>query len=93
MGAEIYKLKEAFVNDLSDFYINKVGNHLGINKLQYECDDCEEWVYVIWDNQQKRFSVWGDSIEAIMKDFTKFLNEYHTYPWLREEQRWSNGSI
>ena len=31
--------------------------------------------------------------EDRLEDFTKFLNDYHTYPWLREEQRWSNGSI
>lgn len=83
----LYERKAAFVKSLSDFYINELKNPLGIKCLVYILEENDEYVYVVWESQQKRFSVWGDSHEAIMKEFCKFMEQFNMYCWLPLEER------
>lgn len=85
--SEMYEKKALFVEYLSSFYIENLENPLKIKKLKYVLDEHDEYVYVIWENAQKRFSVWGDSHEAIMKDFCKFLENKNMYRWLPPKER------
>lgn len=82
------KSKADFVEELKEFYIKVVGNIEEITDMSYIAgEDGSEYVYVSWGDSQKRFSVWGDNNQGILKDFVRFLNNFSEYSWLKEEER------
>lgn len=79
--------KADFVEELWRFYKDVVGNPAGITDMSYIEEDDDEYVYVSWGDSQKRFSVWGDNNQGILKDFVSFLNNFSEYSWLKENER------
>lgn len=80
--------KAEFVEKLKEFYIQSVGNNKGIRDMQYICNDdlkiVDEKVKVVFDEGYKVFYVNYDSIEAIFKDFGRFLSDFDEYEWRKE---------
>lgn len=76
-----------FIKKLQLFYIRDCGNGEDIKRLDYVFDDEaeSEFVYVSYESySQRRFSIKGDSKDAILKDFADFLSDaqQRKYFWL-----------
>lgn len=73
--------KMVFVERLCDFYVTNVSTQ--VVNMTYAREGFEEYVYVSFrSGSRKRFCVTGDSNEAILKDFVKFLSDFDNYKWL-----------
>ena len=82
-------MKEEFIKQLKEFYMEAVGNPETIEDIYYkrECENGPEWVYIIFTSKSaKRFSVWGDSFQGILIDFVRFLDNMDSYPWIKIEE-------
>lgn len=73
--------KEVFVERLCDFFVSNVSTQ--IENMTYAREGFEEYVYVSFrSGSRKRFCITGDSNQAILKDFVKFLSNFDDYKWL-----------
>lgn len=81
LGVNIEKVQ--FVEDLREFYTNKVITYNDIADMFYAIEDGNEWVYVTYKtDSQKRFSVNGMNNRGIMWEFNKFLHYFDDYMWI-----------
>lgn len=76
--------KADFVEELSNFYINCVGNPIGIESLSYFKDsNNDEWIYVhCAGGSEKRVNVSGDSNNGMLIDFMNFLGNRDSFRWI-----------